>query len=64
MESDEDEVPKTAEENGLLCSMDIQTIQGIVQNAKQQTGSGSAKQLFEAFLYYWNHDAHVCFDNE
>ncbi len=57
VESDEAEVPEIAERNGLYCSMNISTIQEIVENAKQQAGNCSVEILFEAFLYYWDQDA-------
>lgn len=61
VESDEDEVPKSAEENGYDCFLSIQTIQSIVRNAKQQRPDASLKLLLDAFLYYWDNDAFITF---
>ena len=61
VESDEDEVPKIAEENGLFCSIGIQAIKQVVDNVRQQLGSCSVEQLFEAFLYHYDNDAFIEF---
>ena len=61
VDSDEDEVPKIAEENGLFCSIGIQMVQQIVENAKQQLESCTAEQLLQAFLYYYDNDAFIEF---
>lgn len=62
VECDEDEVPKIAKDNKLFCSLGVGTLQEIVDNAKQQIAECSVEQLFEAFLYYWNNDAFISFD--
>ena len=61
VDSDEDEVPKIAEENGLLCCIGIQVIQQVVDNARQQLQNCSVEQLFDAFLYYYDNDAFIEF---
>lgn len=64
VEDDEEEYPEVAKENKLFCSISIQTIQGIVDNAKQQVKACSIEQLFDAFLFYWDHDAFITFDKK
>ena len=61
VDSDEDEVPRIAEENGLLCHIGIQAIQQVVDNARQQLRNCSVEQLFDAFLYYYDNDAFIEF---
>lgn len=61
VESEEDEIPKIAEELGLHSSLGIQDIQAVVENAKEQINDCSVEQLFEAFLYDYDHDAFIEF---
>ncbi|MEO3943820.1 hypothetical protein [Gorillibacterium sp. CAU 1737] len=59
VEDDEDEVPKFAKDHDLMYALDIQTIQGIVENAYEQKSECTDQELFEAFTYYYDHDAFI-----
>lgn len=48
----------------VLCSLDIATIQGIVDNARQQITNCDAEHLFRALIYYWDNDAFISFSKE
>ena len=61
-ESDgEDETRKFASQHGLAYALGVQQIQDIMTNARAQRPNASAEELFEAFLYYYDHDAYISF---
>lgn len=64
IECEEDEVPLIAKENNLFCSINIGTIQDIADNVKQQIPEYSIEQLFDAFVYYWDNDSFIDFDEK
>ena len=45
-----------------LHALDIQTIQGIVYNAKEQKEQITVDELVEAYLFYFNNDAFIEFE--
>lgn len=59
VEDDEDDVPREAKEKHLMYTLDIQTIQAIVRNMKQQKNDISEDDLVAAFLYYYDNDAYM-----
>ena len=59
VESDDDEVPQAAIENGLSYALDVQLIQAIVQNISEQKKDVTDEDLLEAFLYYYDNDAYI-----
>jgi len=59
VEDDEMDAPAPAIENGLVDALDIQTIQGIVYNAKEQKEKITVDELVEAYLFYFNNDAFI-----
>jgi hypothetical protein len=58
LEDDED-VPQFAATNKLIYVLGIQDVQDIANNAREQNPNCSAKNLFNAFLYYYKHDAFI-----
>jgi len=62
VDAEEDEIPKFALDNNLIYSLDIQTIQGIIDNANQQKKDCTIEDLFDAYLYYYNNDAFIVFN--
>lgn len=59
VEDDEDEVPREAKEKNLIYVLNIQTIQGIVRNIREQKANYSEDELLKAFLYYYDNDAYI-----
>ena len=59
VESEEDDAPKEALDNGLMYVLDVQTIQGIVENYKVGHKDVTGDDLLEAFLYYYDNDAYI-----
>lgn len=62
MENEEDELPKAAIENHFIYTLDIRSIQLIVENAKRQKQNISDDDLLKAFLFYYDHDAYMDMD--
>ena len=56
--------PLKQQKSMVLCSLDIATIQGIVDNARQQITNCDAEHLFRALIYYWYNDAFISFSKE
>ncbi len=59
---DSEEVPQFALDNNLVWALNIQDVQNIFENAKQQRFLCSDTDLLEAFLYYFDNDAFITFD--
>lgn len=51
------EQPKLVEQYELWYALDIQTIQSIVEGARQQVPEPSVQFLIDSFNYYWKYDA-------
>jgi hypothetical protein len=60
-ESDVDGNPPFAEVQGLRYAIGMGAVCEVAQNAKLQLGTVTPDQLLEAFLYYYDHDAFLCF---
>lgn len=60
--SDSDGVPDLAQQHGLSYALEMASVQEIVVNARGQLGEPTVDQLFEAFLFYYDHDAFITFD--
>jgi hypothetical protein len=63
VEEDNDEAPLAAMANGLIYALDIQTIQSIVINLREQKKDYSDSELMDAFLYYYDNDAYIVLEN-
>jgi hypothetical protein len=62
-ESDVDGVPDLAQQNGLSYALGIAAVHDIVANAREQIKNVSLDQLLQAFLFYYDHDAFIAFDD-
>src|SRR5262249_16017233 len=61
-DSDADEgAPSEAQASGLVYALDLQSVRGVVDNARQQRPKATHEELLRAFLYYYDHDAFVLF---
>ncbi|CDG19899.1 conserved protein of unknown function [Xenorhabdus poinarii G6] len=59
---DSDEfLPIQAKENGWVETLDNGLIEEVVENAKAQLGNPSIDDLFNAFIFYFQHDAFIEF---
>lgn len=64
---DQDEVVDDEEERvalapyGMICVLDIGTIQEIESNARQQKANCTTRELFDALVYYLRNDAFIEF---
>jgi hypothetical protein len=61
-ESGADELPNVAQQNGLAYALGIAAVHDVVANAREQFASASLSQLLQAFLFWYDHDAFVVFD--
>lgn len=61
LEEDEEE-PQFASENNLIYALNIHTVQDIVNNAWEQRSNCLEEDLLKAFLYYYDNDAFITFD--
>lgn len=59
----DDKRPQFAEEHGLEHALDMYAVQGIVLNARQQRSLPSLRMLLDAFLFYYDNDAFIDFDD-
>jgi hypothetical protein len=62
VEDDSDECPLFAMKNNLVYSLDVQITKSIVQNAKAQVHNITKEDLLVAFLYYYDNDAYINFE--
>jgi len=61
-QSDVDGIPEVVKRHGLSFALEIPTVRDIVANAIQQRPNVSLEQLLQAFLFYYDHDAFIAFD--
>ena len=59
---DEIGIPHEYQDKGWIATLDQATIEDIVLNAKEQKETVSVEELFEAFLFYYEHDAFILFE--
>ncbi|MBB3112355.1 hypothetical protein FHS18_004456 [Paenibacillus phyllosphaerae] len=57
----DEEAPQFAIENGLIHVLNISDIQDVVSNAAQQRADCNLNDLFNAFIFYYRHDAFISF---
>lgn len=55
--ADADEDPQYARENNLAYVFGMATVRSIVSNARLQKAEVSLKELYDAFIYYYDYDA-------
>lgn len=53
--------PAVAREHGLQRALPVAVVQDIVGNAREQLEIASRRDLFKAFVYYYDHDAFIDF---
>lgn len=59
VEDDEDDLPKYAKDHNLTYALSIQEIKGIVDNLREQKRESTIEDLFQAYLFYYDHDAFI-----
>lgn len=59
VEDDNDEAPQIAISNNLQYALDIQTVQGVIDNYKHTYDDLSDERLVEAFLFYYDNDSFI-----
>jgi len=52
-------LPQAAKDNDLMYALSVTEVQDIVANARTQKSVVSDRELFEAFLYYYDNDAYI-----
>lgn len=62
--ADAEEDPQYALENNLVYVFGIETVRSIVSNARLQKAEVSLKELYDAFIYYYDHDAFLILERE
>jgi hypothetical protein len=58
---EEDDEPVFARQNGLKYALSVNTVQQIVDNAREQIPDVDIDGLMEAFFYYYDNDAFIEF---
>ena len=51
--------PRVAVENGLYYALEMQVIESIVENARDQRRAATISDLVDAFVYYHDNDAYI-----
>ncbi|MBV9849130.1 MAG: hypothetical protein JO250_05515 [Armatimonadetes bacterium] len=55
--------PEFAKAHSLVCTLGMSQVQEIISNARQQELNADIGKLLRAFLFYYENDAFIDFDN-
>jgi hypothetical protein len=59
----DEELPEVVSRNNLVYVFGIGVVQDIVINVKQQKSKPSKDELMKAFMFYYEHDAFISFED-